>query len=123
VVKLFDTELETLLEDSGMMVQTPATFGTGNTPQIGNPVVRQEAALTDRLLFKFWPELERGTKEFQKFRAKISRLRKLAKVLRMLTEAYGFGILALLPCGPTYSELALTDNMSVFSSIPTKEYI
>jgi hypothetical protein len=117
VVKLFETELETLHQSNEMIVDTPMTFGKGHRARIGNPAVRQEAALTDRLLRKVKPELEKGTKEFQKFRVKISRLRRLAKVLRMLTEAYGFGILALLPCGPTYSELALTDNMLVFNYI------
>lgn len=110
IVKLFETELETLRQNNEMIMETPSTFGTTLRAQPGNPVMMQEAALTDGLICRIKPGLKKGTKEFQKFRAKLSQLRRLAKVLRMLTQTYGFGILALLPCGPSYSELAITDR-------------
>lgn len=109
VVKLFETELNDLRQDSEMIVETISTFGTGHRTQAGNPAVMQEAALTEGLLYKIRPDLKRGSSEFRRVRGKLSQLRKLAKVLRMLIEAYGFGVLALLPCGPPYSELTITD--------------
>lgn len=47
IVKLFETELETLRQNNEMIMETPSTFGTTLRAQPGNPVVMQEAALTD----------------------------------------------------------------------------
>lgn len=111
VVKLFETELKDLRQDNDMIVETLSTFGTGHRAQAGNPAVMQEAALTEGLLYKIRPDLKRGSSEFRRVRGKLSQLRRLAKVLRVLIETYGFGVLALLPCGPSYSELTISDYM------------
>jgi hypothetical protein len=111
MVKLCENEEDTFLQNNRLIVETPETFGTGRRAQIGSPVVLREAALTDALLSKVRPDLTSDTAEFQNFRRKIKRLRRLAKILRLLTDTYGFGILALLPSGQTYSVSPLTDNM------------
>ncbi|KAF2007623.1 hypothetical protein P154DRAFT_614925 [Amniculicola lignicola CBS 123094] len=111
VVKLFETELANLRQSNGVVVETPSTFNMGHSAKSGNPAVRVQAELTDGVLGKIRPDLERGTREFRRIRLQISQLRRLAKVLQILSETYGFGILALLPSGPAYSEFNLTDNM------------
>lgn len=113
VVKLFETELENLRQDNGMIVETPYNFRTSHIPQAGNPAMIQEAALTDRLLDKVAPDLMTGTTEFRKAREKLKQMRRLAKKLQMLTKRYGLGVLALLPCGPSYSDFTITDCRSV----------
>ncbi|KAH7031875.1 hypothetical protein B0J12DRAFT_681549 [Macrophomina phaseolina] len=110
VIKLFDAEMEALRQNGGMVLETPSTFSTRHRAQAGNPVMRQEAESTDALLLRFKPELVKETEEFERFRKKVKQLRRLAKILRILTDTYGFGILALLPYGPTYSELVVTDS-------------
>lgn len=115
LVKLFRQETEELRNNATMVSHTPATFIMRQKAQAGNPLVLQEAAVTDQLLCRFKPDCQKGTKEFEHLRRKVSRLRRLAKLLRLLTEAYGIGVLALLPCGPNYSEVSVTDNMSVSS--------
>ena len=115
LVKLFGQEMENLRNDVAIN-DTPSTFVVGRKAQAGNPVVMQEAALTDQLLCKLKPNCHKGTREFDILRRKVSRLRRLAKILRLLTDAYGLGILALLPSEPNYSEKCITDNMSVLST-------
>lgn len=111
VIKLCETERDIFLQNNQMIMETPYTFDAGHRSLIGNPAVMQEAALTDALLFKIRPELRRETPDFQKFRRRIKRVRRLAKILQMLTGTYGFGILAMLPSGPSYLESPLTDNV------------
>lgn len=77
----------------------------------------QEAALTDRLLAKVAPHLMAGTAEFRKVRERLTQMRRLAKKLQILTGRYGFGVLALLPCGPSYLDFTITDFTSVSESI------
>lgn len=113
VVKLFETELENLRQDNGMIVETPSNFGMSHIPQAGNPAMMQEAALTDRLLEKVAPDLMMGTTEFRKVRERLKQMRRLAKKLQILTKRYGFGVLALLPSGPSYSDFTITDCRSV----------
>lgn len=115
LVKLFGQEMEELRNNATMVSHTPATFIMGQKAQAGNPLVLQEAAVTDQLLCRLKPDCRKGTKEFEHLRRKVSRLRRLSKLLRLLTDAYGLGVLALLPCGPNYSEVSVTDNMSVSS--------
>lgn len=117
VVKLFETELENLCQENGIIVETPSDFGTSHTPQAGNPAMIQEAALTDRLLAKVAPHLMAGTAEFRKIRERLTQMRRLAKKLQILTERYGFGVLALLPCGPSYFNFTIIDSTSVSESI------
>ncbi|KAF4534683.1 Ribonuclease III [Lasiodiplodia theobromae] len=109
VAKLFETELENLRQDNAIIVETAADFGTNHTPQAGNPAMIQEAALTDRLLEKVAPDVMTGTTEFKRVRDRLSQMRRLAKRLQLLIKTYGFGILALLPCGPSYSDFTITD--------------
>ena len=113
-VKLFEMEHALLQQGHhNIIVETQDTLARGQRASRGNPNMRHEAALTDRMLNLVKPGLKEGTPEHKRVRAKLSRLRQLAKRLRVWTEHYGYGILALLPCGPSYSELTLTDNMLV----------
>jgi hypothetical protein len=115
-IKLCETEEELFFQNSQMTIDTPQTLSTiRNTPR-GGPRVLQAATLTNRLLFRVRPELKDNTAEFRSCREKIKRLRKLAKILRVLTDTYGFGILALLPSGSAYAESPLTDTMYVFNT-------
>jgi hypothetical protein len=109
-VKLCETELTILQQEYEMTIETPDTLARGQRATRGNPVMRHEAALTDRMLHIVRPGLEKGTTEYNRFRTRLLRLRRLVKRLRMLTQEYGYGILALLPCGPSDYEPALTDN-------------
>lgn len=113
VVKLFETELETLRQENAMIMETPSNFGMSYRSKAGNPAVMQEAALTDRVLYKVAPNLQEGTTEFKKTREDLTQLRRLARRLQMLVKHYGFGILTLLPSGPSYSEITMTDRMLV----------
>jgi hypothetical protein len=117
VVKLFEMEQTNLRQATGVIVETPSTFSIGHRVKTGNPAVRHEAELTDGVLSKVQPGLTKGTREFQRIRQQISQLRRLAKVLQIWTETYGFGILALFPSGPGYSDFNLTDNMQVLSCV------
>jgi hypothetical protein len=110
-IKLCETEEELFFQNSQLIIDTPQTLSTVRNVPRGSPHVLKVATLTDRLLFRVRPELKDDTVEFRRCREKIKRLRKLAKILRVLTDTYGFGILALLPFGSTYSESPLTDTM------------
>lgn len=111
IVILFETERQHLCQRDAIIVETPSTFGTGQKPEMGNPEVRLEALLTEAMMYKMNPGLRKETDEFKKLRGQVTQLRRLAKLLRILTGKFGFGILALLPSGPAYSEFNLTDNM------------
>lgn len=108
---LFEKEREYLLQNDSIVIETPLTIREGHRAEMGNPVAKHEAALTDMMLYKFKPELKKGTDEFKKYRGQVSRLRQLAKRLRILTSKFGFGILALLPSEPACPEFKLTDSM------------
>ncbi|PSN59038.1 hypothetical protein BS50DRAFT_626929 [Corynespora cassiicola Philippines] len=110
VLRIFESESEILRQENAITIETPSTFKTGHKGQSGNPVAIQEATITNSLLSKARPDLKEGSDEFERLRRRLSELRRLARRLQMLVQSYGPGILALLPCGPTYSELALTDR-------------
>jgi hypothetical protein len=75
------------------------------------PQFALDAKLTDELLRKIMPDTQDGSSEFEKSRRKVKQLRKLARYLHVMVDSYGFGILALLPSGPSFGELSLTDPM------------
>lgn len=103
-----------------IIVQTPDTVGLVETAIAGNPIYVRDARLTDQLVLKILPDTQPGSAEFIKARRRVKRLRKLARYLSGLVQTYGFGILALLPSGPSFGELSLTDttwvHMTPFSS-------
>ncbi|KZM21683.1 ribonuclease III [Ascochyta rabiei] len=86
-------------------------FGVSGRPNAGNPVLALDASLTNELLYRIMPDVQPGTEDFKTARRKVKRLRKLAKYLHILVQSYGFGILALLPSGPSFGAVSLTDNM------------
>jgi hypothetical protein len=96
---------------SHIIVETPSTVGVAKAVKPGNPVLALDSSLTEKLLLKIMPNTDPGSNEFQKARVKVKRLRKLAGCLRILVKSYGFGILGLLPSGPSFEQMSLTDNM------------
>lgn len=106
IVKLFEEELEVLYPRHEMIVETPSSFVERQTTEMGNPTVRRKAALTNAVLRKIKPELQEGTLEHRRYRVQVKQMRRLADMLGILTGTYGSGILALLPCRPTYSEIS-----------------
>jgi hypothetical protein len=104
IVKLFEEELEVLYPSNMIIVETPSSFVKRQTAEMGNPAVRRKAALTDAVLRKIKPELQEGTPEYKKCRTELKQMRRLAEMLGILTGTYGYGILALLPSKPAYSE-------------------
>lgn len=75
----------------------------------GNPVNRAQANLTEEVLGMILPGPANGTPHYQKTRRHVSQLRRLANILTIWTDRYGFGILALLPSGPNESEFNFND--------------
>jgi hypothetical protein len=96
---------------NAMVAETPSSFVEERGSAMGNPAVRRKSALTDSMLRKIRPDLQKGTSEHKKQRAHVTQMRRLAELLGMLTGTYGFGILAVLPFGPAFSEFTLTDSM------------
>jgi hypothetical protein len=110
-MRLCGNENKTCPGYSQMIVETPSTVGTAGRAQAGNPNFASDAKLTDELLRKIMPNTQYGSGEFEKARRKVKQLRRLARYLYILVDSYGFGILALLPSGPSFGELSLTDAM------------
>lgn len=108
-------EEEQLYNDhhSHIIMETPSTVNEGRVTKPGNPVFALESSLTERLLLRIMPDTDPRSADFQKARVKVKRLRKLAGRLRHLVKHYGVGILCLLPSGPSFKEMSLTDNMCV----------
>jgi hypothetical protein len=96
---------------SHMSVETPDTIDVNRRSDPGNPIWSRDATLTDQLLQSIMPGTLPGSDEFKRARPRVKKLRKLAKYLNVLVESYGLGILALLPSGPSFGELSLTDSM------------
>jgi len=92
-------------------VETPETFGFGNTPQIGNPQVLEDAAETGFLTSKIVPDVETTSKVYRTVYFKVKRFRQLGKRLQKLTKPFGIGVLVLLPSGPSFPGFSLTDHM------------
>ena len=102
-----------------MQVETPQTFGFGNEPQRGNPQLRQEAAEIRFLTAKAAPDLEDTSEKYLAVYDKVKRFRQLGKRLQILTKRFGIGVLALLPSGPSFPTISLTDRM--LSDISTND--
>ncbi|KAH7563667.1 hypothetical protein BM1_00714 [Bipolaris maydis] len=94
-----------------MQVETAVTFGFGNTRQRGNPQMRQEAAEIKFLTSKVAPDVEDSSDEYSAVYDKVKRFRQLGKRLQMLTKRFGIGVLVLLPSGPSFPGVSLTDRM------------
>jgi hypothetical protein len=116
VVELFKTTQASLFQDRGLIMETPSTRLTGQRAMPGNPANRAQADLTNEVLGMILPGLANGSSNYQKKRRHISQLRRLANILTPWTDAYGFGILALLPSGPNQPDFNLTDSMQVLSA-------
>lgn len=113
VIKFCSTAREVFHQNNCMVMETSSTFTAGHRVRRGNPNVLREAAITTALATQIQPLWETESKDFKKLCFKVKRLRKLARNLQMLTDIYGFGILALLPSGPSHQDLSVTDTMSV----------
>jgi hypothetical protein len=110
-MQLCGNENKTCPGYSQMIVETPRTVDAAGRARAGNPKFALDARLTNELLRKIMPNTQDGSGEFEKARRKVKQLRKLARYLYILVDSYGFGILALLPSGPSFGELSLTDTM------------
>ena len=110
-MQLCGNENRTCLGYSQMIVETPRTVCAAGRANAGNPRFALDAKLTDELLRKIMPDTQDDSSEFEKARRKVKQLRKLARYLHVMVDSYGFGILALLPSGPSFGELSLTDSM------------
>ncbi|ORX95601.1 hypothetical protein BCR34DRAFT_194320 [Clohesyomyces aquaticus] len=91
-IQLFQTEQTLLNCSQGIIMEDPSTTSVRQKSPAGNPRERAKAQLTDKI------------------RGEVKRLRRLATMLQVWTDTYGFGILALLPSGPAWSEFTLTDS-------------
>ncbi|OAF98582.1 uncharacterized protein CC84DRAFT_1106065 [Paraphaeosphaeria sporulosa] len=109
VIQLFKTVQDSLFREHGLIVQTPSTHITGQRAMPGNPVNRAQANLTEEVLGMILPGPANGTPQYQKTRRHVSQLRRLANILTMWTDRYGFGVLALLPSGSNESEFNFND--------------
>ncbi|KAJ4344353.1 uncharacterized protein N0V89_012093 [Didymosphaeria variabile] len=110
IIKFCAIEQEVFRQSNFIAIETSSTFEIARKARRGNPIVLQEAATTAALTSIIQPGLGQETKEFKRLCDKVKRLRKLARNLQMLTSVYGFGILALIPSGPSYQDLSLTDT-------------
>ncbi|KAH9864712.1 hypothetical protein J1614_010648 [Plenodomus biglobosus] len=110
-INLYEHEREEHRRCNQIIVETPHTIGLPGRSNAGNPILTLDASLTDQLVRKIMPNTEPGSKEFKKARRKVKRLRRLARYLRVLIDSYGIGILALLPSGPSFGDISLTDNV------------
>jgi hypothetical protein len=116
VVELFKKTQASLFQDRGLIMETPETRLTGQRAMPGNPTNRDQANLTNEVLSMIVPGPANGSPHYQRIRRHITQLRRLANILTPWTDAYGFGILALLPSGPNNTEFNLTDSMQVLSA-------
>ncbi|KAJ4983417.1 hypothetical protein SVAN01_11069 [Stagonosporopsis vannaccii] len=103
-----------------IIVETPNTVNHGRLAKPGNPVYALDSSLTERLLLKIMPDADRESTEFHKARVKIKRLRRLAGRLHHFVKRYGYGILGLLPSGPSFEQMLFTDNMCVNAEITSR---
>jgi hypothetical protein len=110
-MKLCGIEQRSSRDYSQMVVETPYTVGAAGRANAGNPKFALDAKLTNELLRNIMPHMQNGSSEFEKARRKLKQLRKLARYLHVLVDSCDFGILALLPSGPSFGELSLTDTM------------
>ncbi|KAH7371749.1 hypothetical protein BKA66DRAFT_611279 [Pyrenochaeta sp. MPI-SDFR-AT-0127] len=63
-VKLFETESACITQSTVTMnVETPSNFGARRGSEAGNPANKCKATITDAMMRKIVPELEKGTKE------------------------------------------------------------
>lgn len=110
-INLCENEREEQRQCNQIIVETPHTIGLPGRLNAGNPILALDASLTDQLVYRIMPNIEPGSEEFKKARRKVKRLRKLARYLYILIDSYGIGILALLPSGPSFGDISLTDNV------------
>lgn len=113
IIKFCSTAQEIFHQDNCMVMETSSTFTMGHRVRRGNPNVLRETAITTALATQIQPLWKTESKDFKKLCDKVKRLRRLARNLQMLTDICGFGILALLPSGPSHQDLSITDTMSV----------
>jgi hypothetical protein len=116
IIKLCEAQRDEFRENNWMVLDTSSTFQVARRAQRGNPTANEEAAITTAIASTVDPVLEKDSREFRKLRDRIKRLRKLAQNLRMLVDTYGLGILALIPSGPSFPDMPLTDTASVSRS-------
>lgn len=111
-VALFKSIEAKLFQAGALVLQTPSTFMEGRVEGVpGNPLNKAKADITDKVLEMLLSEPANGSQQYAKARRNVDKLRRLAKILALWTDAYGLGILALLPSGSTISDFTLTDNM------------
>lgn len=110
IIELFKTAQASVFQEHGLIVQTPSIQITGGQAMAGNPVHRAQANLTEEVVGKIWRGPPNGTPEYQKIRRHVTELRRLANILAIWTDRYGFGVLALLPSGLNESGLNFNDH-------------
>ncbi len=83
--------------NDGFFNSTPESMSLRRHGRFGNPNNCAEADITSSILHQFSPELQPGTAGYLQEYKRISRLRRLGKRLHLLTNTFGYGILALSP--------------------------
>ena len=73
--------------------------------------MRQGAAEIRFLTAKVAPDLEETSEKYSGVYDKVKRFRQLGKRLQILTKRLGIGVLVLLPSGPSFPGVSLTDRM------------
>jgi len=97
IVKVFAPELESLgPTDSIFEFETPQTSVKKPIRSAGNPVYKKKAVITNAMMKKLYPGLAAGP-QFESKRRFVTKLRKQAKRLHMLTAKFGLGVLAFIP--------------------------
>lgn len=116
--KLFTENSDSQREANGaFIINTAQDIVPHAKRQRGNPLNNAEARITKLIMQEVHPELEERSAGYSSKYNEISDLRRLGRRLHILVEAWGSGILALLPlCKKTSKEgLAanITDSMQV----------
>ena len=109
--KLLEDGQQSSQPRESMQVETAVTFGFGNTRQRGNPQMRHEAAEIKLLTSKIATDVEETSDEYSAVYHRVKRFRQLGKRLQILTKRFGIGVLVLLPSGPSFPGVSLTDRM------------
>ncbi|KAL2818254.1 hypothetical protein BDW59DRAFT_175227 [Aspergillus cavernicola] len=111
--------------------ETPSCSGfvemSGNPVAVkrlkGNPRNRAEAEVTGAMLREIFPNLQQGTREYEKKITLVKSYRQIARRFSILTQKFGRGILALIPYNevPGETDLGISDNM--ISRVPESTFL
>ncbi|XP_014552301.1 hypothetical protein COCVIDRAFT_19575 [Bipolaris victoriae FI3] len=110
-IKFLEAGQQSSQPRESMQMEIAVTFGSENTRQRGNPQMRQEAAEIKFLTSRIAPDVEDTSDEYSAVYDKVKRFRQLGKRLQILEKRFGVGVLVLLPSGPSFPGVSLTDRM------------